>query len=95
MFRAGKKPFPALKGKAGEIKSLIPILVQVSKPYLMDNAFEKLIYKGLLQSFAIDQCLAEAGTSPRSGGAWEQTSSTNITYFGLGTIPSGLATFTC
>ena len=65
MFRAGKHPFPCLKGKAGEIKSLIPVLVEVTRPYLVDSDFEKLMYDGLLQSFAIDQCLAESGTSPR------------------------------
>ena len=94
MFRAGKHPFPCLKGKAGEIKSLIPILVEVTRAYLVDSDFEKLMYEGLLQSFAIDQCLAESGTSPRpsvgcledpspftSKASFKEDDSPNFTYF--------------
>ena len=66
MIKAGKSPFPHLRGKASEVKWLIPVLVKVVKKHLMDNAFEKLIYQGLLQSWAIDECLNSNMSLPRS-----------------------------
>ena len=65
MIRANKAPFPALKAKAAEIKCLIPVLVHVAQKYLDGNPFEKLIYKGLLQSWSIDQCLSANMSLPR------------------------------
>ena len=59
MFRAGKSPFPQLKGKAAEVKNLIPVLADILSNYLVDNDFERLMHTGLMQSLAIDQCLAE------------------------------------
>ena len=65
MIRAGKSPFPCLKGKASEVKWLIPVLVKVLEKYLRDTEFEKLMYRGLLQSWAIDQCLEQNIGVPR------------------------------
>ena len=59
MIRAGKNPFPCLKGKAAEVKGLVPVLARVTRQYLNDTDLERLMYKGLMQSMAIDQCLTE------------------------------------
>ena len=65
MYRANRSPFPCLKAKAAEVKCLIPVLVEVCFQYLQDSDFERLMYKGLLQSFAIDKCLAENASLAR------------------------------
>ena len=95
MIQAGKNPFPHLRGKASEVKWLIPVLVKVVEKYLNDNAFEKLIYKGLLLSWAIDQCLNDNMSLPRSKGWGEaqhddvnESLPTSNMRFPLGWVPS-------
>ena len=54
-----------LKGKASEVKNLVPVLVEVTAKHLRNNDFERLMYKGLLQSWAIDKCVADNMSFPR------------------------------
>ena len=59
MFKRGKAPFPHLKGKASEIKGLMPVMLLIcSQKYLNpDDYVDKLILKSLEQSVAIDKLL--------------------------------------
>ena len=66
MIRANQNPFPCLKGKASEVKWLLPALLRVTSKYLVDSDFERLMQQGLLQSWAIDQCLEANRSHPRS-----------------------------
>ena len=66
MFRAGGSPFPCLKGKASEIRHLVPALERVSTMFLdRANPQEHLMIKGLQHSRAIDACLSEVGRCSR------------------------------
>ena len=66
MIRPGSSPFPCLRGKAAEIKHLIPALERVASQFLdKSHMTEGLMIKGLQMSRAIDGCLQEAGRAPR------------------------------
>ena len=65
MIRAGRSPFPNLKAKASEVKCLVPVVMHIASKYLVSSEFEKLMYQGLVQSWAIDQCLAETKLLPK------------------------------
>ena len=68
MFKAGQAPFPCLKGKASEVKHLVPVLERVCADYLeTDIPEEKLMLRGLQQSRAIDACIHDSGRTPRCG----------------------------
>ena len=66
MFRAGSNPFPCLKGKASEIRHLVPAMEKVSNQFLnRQNPQEELMIRGLQLSRGIDACLLEVGRAPR------------------------------
>ena len=69
MFRAGQSPFPCLKGKAAEVKHLVPAMEVIGPQFLdRENPQELLMLKGLQQSRAIDACISEFADLPRH---WE------------------------
>ena len=60
MFQAKKSPFPCLKGKASEVKHLMPALLVVCRDLLDTNVhIERVMVAALENSCAIDRCLAE------------------------------------
>eukprot|EP00971_Amphidinium_carterae_P341682 6480621-Amphidinium_carterae.1 len=65
MIHSKDQPFPHLKGKAAEIKHLMPILAEYCTSVLGPAKHEQLILKGLQQSEAIDAILTEAGAVAR------------------------------
>ena len=66
MIRPGQSPFPCIKGKAAEIRHLLPILETISPEFLDDNNVpESLMMKGWQLSRGIDSCLNVAGRAPR------------------------------
>ena len=69
MIRGGGGPFPNLKGKASEVKHLVPALELIASQYLDRGVVEEqLMLKGLELSKAIDACIQDAGRAPRFKG---------------------------
>ena len=66
MIHRGSAPFPNLKGKASEVRHLVPALEKVAPLFLdKDDGIEALMIKGLQLSRGIDGCLKDAGRAAR------------------------------
>ena len=69
MFQAKKSPFPCLKGKASDVKHLMPALLALCREMLdTDIHIEKVMVAALESSCAIDRCLTENKAMPRWDG---------------------------
>ena len=66
MFRASSGPFSHLKGKASEIKGLIPILLAICKrgSLSMEVKHEKLMILALEQTLLVDRILMQSRLAP-------------------------------
>ena len=65
MFRPGGAVFPHLRGKASEIRGLVPVMEDVCLYYLDTGVhLENLMLKGIQQSALIDKILRRTSGSP-------------------------------
>ena len=105
MFRGGKAPFSQLKGKAAEIRHLLPILLHICKDQgRLSNAIQReaLMIRAMEQSLLVDKILEHNNHLPvlssrQKGLLVEAVRNYNRLVQALGTVfhPQGLGLFNC
>ena len=82
MFRPGSAVFPHLRGKASEIRGLVPVMEDVCL-YYMDTGvhLENLMLKGIQQSVLIDKILRRTSGSPTVEGRYLASFRTAISNY--------------